>query len=66
MYFILYDKTSHEYYGGRNERYADAWTCETEQSAACAFENEKEAWYVADELNRGGYDFVVLTLGAEA
>lgn len=60
--YVLVDNTSYDvsgvYYGGWNKKYSDVFNI-TIKHCAKVFESTKDAQLVADNLNSGGYAFVV-------
>ena len=65
MGFILEDRMPdgirpNGWYGGQNKKYYDMFNLTAEKKCATVFENEKDAHKIADSLNKGGWNFVVL------
>lgn len=68
MGFILEDRTpdgrANAWYGGQNKKYYDLFNLVPEKRFAHVFESKKEAEKIANSLNKGGWNFVVLEVDA--
>lgn len=65
MGFILEDRMPdgirpNGWYGGQNKKYYDMFNLTAEKKCAKVFESKKDAQKIANSLNKGGWNFVVL------
>lgn len=67
MGYILEERMSDNirpngWYRGQNKKYSDMFDLTAEKKFAEVFDNKKVAQKKADSLNKGGWNFVVLTI----